>query len=180
MGDGNLKSYTVTNAKETNKKTRFRRFTESELYRPFSQIYDSVEAQTTSKRIHSWGWALLSNGITHLIASSTADINGKSLWIIKDFGVFYPRISVAFIVAGIVLIILSSIQRYKPIKKEALIQKYLDQEFADDEELTAADVQFADSFKDNGLIMDNHLSVPLQHQPKHKAQEDHTNKTVKH
>ena len=169
MEHGNLDDYTYSYTKETIKLTRHRHFSEAELYRPFSQLYDAVEAQTQSKRMRSWGWVLISNGATHLIAACTSDLKEKTFMFIENIEVFYPLASACLIVAGIVLLIISSVRQYKPIKKEALIKKYLDREFIDDPALSSSLAQFADSVKDPALVMNDNLVVPHQYHPKHKA-----------
>lgn len=169
MPQGSLEKYTYTYAKETVKQIRHRHFTEAELYRPFSQLYDSVEAQTQSKRMRTWGWSLFSNGITHLIAACIADLKGKTLLSVIDLNLFYPIFAACLVIAGIVLLVISSVRQYKPTKKEDIIKKQLDQEFADDPSLIRDGAQFADSVKDQSLVMNNDIVVPQQHQPKHKA-----------
>jgi len=75
---GSLDSYTLTNAKEIQKRVLHRHFTESDLYRPLSQLYDEVESKCSRKGLLSWGIALTSNGFTHLLTSVITDIPDRS------------------------------------------------------------------------------------------------------
>ncbi len=178
MSDGNLGQFTFSSAKQTIKQIRYRYFTEAELYRPFSQLYDDVEYLVSSKKLRSWGWALFSNGITHLISACAGTLDGKPLWIVPDIGRFYRFVSAAVFGVGLLLLIVSHPKRRKPSDKESLINKYLDQEYADDGSSSGTRPQFADSLKDSRLVLDD-LIVVGEHD-KHQSENHRKQRKTAH
>ena len=144
---GKLDRYEVSNAHETIKKTRHRHFTEAEFYRPMSQLYDAVFDFASRKRIKSIGLAFLSNGVTHLIAGLITDIPDLGAVPGTRIKCVYTLVALALTIAGIVMTFLSYFLVKDPKKKENMLNKYIDKEFADDD-LASARSEIADGVID--------------------------------
>ena len=146
-------SLTIRNVKETIRKTRYRsKVTETDFYRPLSQLYDEVEENASKKKLRTFGWAFTSTGASHMIASVITEIPDTSFASGSQIQKYYLMIAAIILIVGLILVALSIIfPRNRSRTKEEILKKYICQEFDDDPLSESAYIKSSAHLADDGF-----------------------------
>ena len=121
-----------------------REFTEAQFYRALSQFYDQVEEEKATKRLRTAGFALASNGFTHLIAALATTFPDYPFASSEQMTMFYCLLAVGALISGIVILAAYGLLCKRSAPKEKLIRKFISHEFAG----TGLRQEYLDDFDD--------------------------------